>query len=434
VKPRGVVLILLLLLSTITYLDRVALTVAGTTIQKELGISVAHWGWVVSAFSVSYALFEIPSGALGDRIGQRAVLTRIVIWWSAFTALTGAAFNFWTLIGVRFLFGIGEAGAFPNGAAAIQRWFVVKDRARATSVLWAGSRLGGALTPLLILPIMQVLNWRAAMVLFGLIGAGWAIAWWTYFRDNPADKNVEPEYLAQLEKERGHQMHVSLPWSIALKSGNFWRILIMYFLYCLGSYFYLSWLAPYLEKGRGFEGMKNLFPVMAPFLVGLVGNLCGGAMSDWLNERYGLKIARRAVGGTGLIVSGMLMFACSQTPSNTMAVVCLALGYGAMDCMLPVSWAVCQDIGGRYSGAVGGAMNMAGQVGSFLLSFGFGYMVEYFGNYNTPLIPMSCALVVSGLLFYTIDPTQKLIPDSSPLVDDPLAGVAMSPIGNPVRS
>lgn len=406
---RFAVLVLLLFLSIITYLDRVAIAVAATAIQKDLNISVGDWGIVVSAFALAYALFEIPTGAMGDRIGPRRVLTRIVLWWSAFTALTGAMTNFWGLAITRFLFGVGEAGAFPNGAAAISRWFVGRERARATAVMWSGSRVGGALTPLLVGPIIAVLGWRESFFVFGLVGVVWAVIWYLYFRDDASERVSDTQYLEELRAAGTGRAHVPLPWHIALKKRNFWLILGMYHLYCLGSFFYVSWMPQYLEKGRGFEGTKNWLAVAAPFVVGIFGNLLGGTLSDWLNQRYGLKIARRSVGGIGLIVSGLLMLATSLTPSNIMAVVFLALGYGAMDCMLPVSWAVCQDVGRRYSGAVSGAMNMAGQLGSFILGLGFGKLVEFFGNYNTPLIPMAGALVLSGVVFFFIDPTEPLI-------------------------
>jgi MFS family permease len=411
VHPRFVVLLLIFFLSIVTYLDRVAIGVAGGSIQKELNISAERWGWVLGVFTITYALFEIPAGALGDRIGPRRVLTRIVIWWSAFTAVTGAVTAYWQLLVSRMLFGAGEAGAFPNGTASIARWFTGRERARATSIMWAGTRVGGALTPLLVGPIVLSMGWRAAFFIFGLVGCVWAAAWFWYFRDNPADRNVGAVYLAEL-KAAGVEAHAHqpLPWGQALRSANFWYILLMYHLYCVGSFFYISWMPTYLEKGRGFAILSGAgsYAVAAPFLVGLCGNLVGGALSDWLNLRFGLKIARRSVGGIGLIISGILMLMTALTADNWTAVTFLALGYGAMDCMLPVSWAVCQDVGRTYSGSVSGAMNMAGQAGSFLSTVGFGYLVKEFGSYNAPLFPMAACLVASGLIFFLIDPTKQI--------------------------
>jgi sugar phosphate permease len=408
-KHRHRVLLLLFTLSIITYLDRVCLSVAGPRMQADLGISPERWGWVVGAFTLSYALFEIPTGAMGDRIGARSVLTRIVVWWSVFTSLTGMVSNFFLMLGTRFLFGAGEAGAYPNASASISRWFPVTERARAHSVVWMASRVGGALSPLLVVPIQRAYGWRASFFAFGAVGLIWAFVWYRTYRDTPADvPDISAAELAEVPAAESHG-HTHLPWGAALRRWNLWKILLMYHTYCWGSYFYLSWLHTYLQRGRGFTEGEMAIVSTLPFVAGICGNLFGGWLSDRLTARHGLKIGRRVVGASGLAVSGVLMAAAALTPSRWTALVCLTIGYGAMDCMLPVSWAVCLDIGRAFAGSVGGTMNMAGQLGSFLSSVAFGYAVTYFGSYNAPLFPMAALLLVSAAFFARIDPTEQLI-------------------------
>src|SRR2546423_5492297 len=168
------VLALLFLLVVVMYLDRLCIAVAGPRMQRDLGISPSGWGWVIGAFTLSYALLEVPSGMLGDRIGPRKVLTRIVLWWSAFTALTGAVSSFQTLLLVRFLFGAGEAGAFPNSATVVGRWIPASERARAASVIWTATAAGGILTPLIVVPIQKKYGWQAWFFLFSSFGIVWA--------------------------------------------------------------------------------------------------------------------------------------------------------------------------------------------------------------------------------------------------------------------
>ncbi len=410
-KNRHWVLVLLFFLSVITYVDRVCISVAGPTMQQELGLTPTMWGWVVGAFTISYALFEIPTGAMGDRYGSRITLSRIVLWWSAFTALTGAVSNFFVLLATRFLFGIGEAGAYPNASSTISRWFPKAQRASASSVVWAASRFGGAISPLLVVPIMAAYGWRASFYIFGSIGIVWVAVWYLWFRDTPAEKaGTSPEEIAEIaaENDGDSGKHHKLPWGAALRNRNYWTILLMYHTYCWGSYFYLSWLHTFLVKGRGMsqEQMKSLSAL--PFIVGFFGNLCGGFLSDYLTRRFGVKIGRRTVGAAGLAISGGCMLATAYTPDPVNAVILLALGYGAMDCMLPVSWAVCLDVGKRYAGAVSGSMNMAGQLGSFGSSVLFGYLVDAFHSYDLPLKLFSVMLFVSAILFSQIDPTQEL--------------------------
>jgi len=410
-KQRHLVLGLLFMLSIITYIDRVCISVAGPRMQQELNISPEKWGWVVGAFTLSYALFEIPSGAMADKIGARAVLTRIVLWWSIFTSLTGAVSNFFLLLIVRFCFGAGEAGAYPGSASAVSRWFPAVERARATGVVWMASRMGGALSPLLVIPIQQMYGWRMSFYVFGVMGAIWCVVWYWWYRNHPSEKaGVTRQELAEIGGG-SPQAHVAMPWKQALAKANFWKILLMYHTYCWGSYFYLSWLHTYLQKGRGFTEDEMKIWSTLPFIFGMCGNLAGGVISDFLVKKKGLKFGRRIVGATGLALSGIFMLLTSQTDSKMLAVTFLAFGYGSMDCMLPVAWALCMDVGGKFAGAVSGSMNMAGQLGSFLTSIVFGYMVSATQDYNKPLLLMGAMLLVSAYLFSRIDPTQPLIKD-----------------------
>jgi sugar phosphate permease len=426
-RQRHIVLTLLFLLSIITYVDRVCISVAGPRMQNELGLGPEQWGWVVGAFTLSYALFEVPSGAMADRIGGRRVLTRIVGWWSLFTSLTGVVSNFWTLLAVRFAFGAGEAGAYPCSASAVSRWFTSAQRARAMATVWMASRLGGAISPLLVVPIQQSYGWRMSFYVFGVVGLVWCAVWYWWYRDRPELKSsVTPEEIREIGNP-ANEGHVALPWAQVFKQRNFWIILAMYHTYCWGSYFYLSWLHTFLVKGRGMnEGeMKNLS--WLPFVAGMIGNIFGGTISDRLVLRLGLKQGRRIVGCAGLAMSGVFMLTCALNPNGiawgplvldgkVSGIVLLSLGYFSMDCMLPVAWAVCQDVGRKYAGAVSGSMNMAGQLGSFMSSIAFGYLVGAWGDYNLPLIPFSASLMLSAFLFTRINPEQQLIPgDELPL-------------------
>nr|MBA2356219.1 MFS transporter [Acidobacteriota bacterium] len=223
------VLAMLFVLSMITYLDRVCIAVAGPEIQRDLGLSASQWGWVLGIFALSYALFEIPSGALGDRIGPRKVLMRIVLWWSAFTAATGLVSNYYVLLFTRFAFGAGEAGAYPNSSTSISAWFPVAERGRAHGAVWMGSRIGGAMTPLLVVPIVAVYGWRAAFYIFGAVGLFWAVAWYAWYRDRPADKpGVSADELSVIGTPVMTAVHTGLPWRAVLRSPNLWKIMVMY--------------------------------------------------------------------------------------------------------------------------------------------------------------------------------------------------------------
>jgi MFS transporter, ACS family, glucarate transporter len=407
---------MLFLLSIITYIDRVCISVAGPQMQKDLGMSPEQWGWVVGVFAISYALFEIPSGAMGDKIGPRKVLTRIVIWWSVFTTITGTVSNFFWLLVARFMFGAGEAGAYPNSSASISRWFPVVERGRAHGIVWMASRVGGAVSPLMVIPIQMAFGWRASFLTFGILGLIWAVFWYVWYRDTPAEKKaVTPEELREIEQGQASRgAKHSLPWGAVVRKANFWRILAMYHFYCWGSYFFLSWLHTFLAKGRGMTPAELRTWSPLPFVFAMCGTLAGGTFSDYLVKKIGLKWGRRAVGTTGLALSAVFMVLTHFATGKIASVVLLSCAYAASDFMLPVAWAVCLDVGRKYAGAVTGSMNMAGQLGSFLSSVSFGYLIQWFGTYNAPLFPMALMLLISAGLFLKIDPTEELVPEELP--------------------
>ena len=200
-------------LAAVTYLDRVCISDADVTkaIQAELRLSDTQMSFVFSAFTLAYALFEVPTGAWGDRVGPRRVLTRIVVWWSSFTMATATATNFGWLLLVRFLFGAGEAGAFPNVTRTFSRWFPVSERGMAQGIFFAGAHLGGGLTPIAVGFLLGWLPWRGLFVVFGMIGFVWALAWYRWFRDEPSEHpDVSPEELAHIEAGRATGQRHSL--------------------------------------------------------------------------------------------------------------------------------------------------------------------------------------------------------------------------------
>ena len=266
-RVRYRVLRMTVFLAIVTYLDRVCISIAAPFMMTDLGLSLTEMSLVFGAFTLAYSLFEIPSGWLGDRIGPRRVLTRIVLWWSAFTILTGAAQGFRSLVGIRFLFGAGEAGAFPNAVRSFATWFPARERGKANGVLFFGSRLGGALTAPLALLLIQRWGWRMSFVVFGLTGVVWALVWYRTYRDQPADHpDVDDAERAWIEQDAAvdggtdtatsHQVDRSAapptPWARILASPNLYAICTMYFAFGYGLYFYFTWLPTYLIRELGF--------------------------------------------------------------------------------------------------------------------------------------------------------------------------------------
>ena len=399
-KSRFGVLAFLFVLANLTYIDRICLSLAALPIQQEMGLTPDQWGWVLGAFALSYALFEIPSGAMGDRIGPRRVLTRIVLWWSAFTALTPATRSFLPLCLVRFLFGAGEAGAFPNSTATIARWFPGPERGRAQAFVFFGSRIGGALSPFLVIPLQQAFGWRATFLVFGSAGAVWAIAWYAWFHDSPADVSAQQPGSSVAPA----RAVTRLDWSGTLRQPRVWILFAMYHTYSWSGFFFQGWMYTYLAKARGYDLQDLLRLSWVPFLMAAVGSMLGGATSDALVKRLGLRWGRRLVGLIGLGASAGFLVASYFATGKISSIVLFGLAYASSDFMLPVAWAVCLDIGGEHVGAVSGMMNTAGQLGSFLTSIVFGSVVAAWGSYDLPLLGLAVIAAGSALLWLWIDP------------------------------
>jgi MFS family permease len=409
---------MLILLSVITYMDRICISVAGTEMQKELQIDDRQWGWVLGAFLLSYGLFEIPTGAWGDRFGQRRVLTRVVVWWSVFTILTGRATGFLTLWATRFLFGAGEAGAYPNAAGSIGRWFAVSERARAQGFVWGASRLGGAITPLLVVPMVGAVGWRWTFYIFGAIGLVWAAAWRIWYRDFPDQHTAVSEWeLQEIGQTSAASHHAQIPWKRLLSSPRMWLIIAMYGCYAWGPIFYMYWLPKYLQNGRGFSKDAMAKMMAAAFLLGTVGNLVGGWVSDHLTRTRGPRIGRNLVGAACLAASAVCLLATTVIRDKYAVAVVLGLGFGIIDGMLPCAWALCLDVGRNYAGAVSGAMNTAGQAGGFCCVVLYGYLIDWYGDYDLPMFVIAPLVFISSIFFYLINPATPLVPDEphSPL-------------------
>jgi MFS family permease len=323
-----------------------------------------------------------------------------------FTAFTGMAGGLMSLLAIRFMFGIGEAGSSPCSTGVISRWFEKTEVGKAQGYVWAASRMGGALTPFVVIPVMAWVGWRAAFYLLGAVGIVWAVVWYVWYRDRKRE-NVESEE-SKGATERGANVP-KLSWGSMFRNSQFWLICGMYFFYAFGSWFFFSWFPTFMELGRGFEKEELTYAVAVPFLMSMLGNIAGGHLTDKLSHRYGIKVGRKALGSTSLAVSAVCMFLAAFIPGKMAVFVFLSLCFGIFDLMLPSAWALCIDLGKEHAGTVSGAMNTAGNIGGFCCGILFGELVEQSGNYNLPLYLIAGMLLISALLFAFINPEKKII-------------------------
>jgi MFS family permease len=407
-------------LTAITYLDRICISAAAPFIMRDLSLTALEMSFVFSAFTLAYSLFEVPSGWLGDVRGPHRVLTRIVVWWSAFTMLTGLAQGLRSLLLIRFLFGAGEAGAFPNIARSLSRWFPVRERGRAQGVALLGSRVGGMLSVPLALLVINAWGWRVSFVIFGLVGMVWAVAWQAWYRDRPEDHpRMTASELAWIQQDLGAETHSAkaagppappsaVPWRALFLSRNLYAICLMYFAFGYGLYFYFTWLPTYLIQELGFSPLAGGALAALPFFLAGLADVGGGWLTDRLSHRFGLRAGRCYLGFVAFTTCGLLLFMSTLIDGAVAKAMLLALALASADFGLSAAWAVCLDIAPDHGGVMTGWMNTFGNLGGLFGPIVVGFAIDRWHSWTLPFYIAAGMYVVGALAWLAIDPTKTL--------------------------
>src|SRR3954470_23501562 len=389
-------------LAFVLYIDRICIGQAGTAMKAELALSNFQWGLVGVAFQIAYAIFEPTTGHWGDRYGSRRVLTRIVLWWSAFTALTGCVWRFSAeilpgivldgfllLLAIRFLFGAGEAGALPNAARVIAQWFPPGRRGPAQALISTSAQIGGATAPWVAAYFIQspYVGWRLSFVIFGSLGVVWAFFFARWFRDDPAThpavNDAERRYIAgdrppapPGEAAAGPGRH-GIPWRLVLGNPNIWLLGVINASTSFYSYMLFLWFPTYLKEGRGLDEVASGRVGSLPYLFGAMGVLLGGYLGDWLTARTGSRrLALGGMGSIGLSLAGALVASSVRADSPLVAVLLCSIGYFFSYVQLAAWWAAMGDIGGRHLGAIFGLGNMVGLSGGAISQLFLGQFAD----------------------------------------------------------
>ncbi len=416
-RARYVTVAFAMSLAVIQYLDRVGISQAAPAIQRDLHLSKVQMSWALSAFVFAYALFEIPGGRLGDRIGPRRVLMRIVLWWSFFTAAVGSTWNATSLIVTETLFGAGEAGCFPNLTRIFTTWLPKSERDRAQGLLWLAARWSGAFTPLAVAYLLDLMSWRRAFELFGLVGVVWAIAFFTWFRDDPrTHPSVNEAELALMPTHAETAHGGKMPWGQIFGSRSVVLLCLQYACLSYGWYFYVTWLPTYLREARHTGAKFGALLSSLPLLLGGIGSLTSAQIIPRLARRVGLRLARRTVALIGFAGASASIVGFLQIADPARAMLLLGLAGFFNDFVMPAAWAGCMDIGGRNSGTVSGSMNMLGNIGGALSPLAIGYILTYTNNNWTMTFYLSSAIyLLGGVCWLFIDAQTPLTEESGNL-------------------
>ena len=424
-RARLHVVALVCTLSMVLYLDRVVMGQAVVPIQEEFGLDNTSISYVLNAFVLAYGLFEIPTGRWGDRFGSRRIMGRIVLWWSAFTMLTAACTGLWSLLVVRFLFGAGEAGAYPNVARIIGRWFPPAERGRVQGLLLASAMAGSVLAPVLSGYLMTAFGWRSAFIVFGCLGIAWALWFLAWFRDDPAEHpGVNAAELALLRAGAAPgadgATHAPIPWAAAAANRTIWLLGLISLAGSFCTYMYMGWFPKYLQAGRGLTPIEAGWGSSLALSGSMLGCLAGGALADRIaRTRHPQRVRRMVFLATGVAAAILLLIGVACT-DNRIAIPVIGLSCFCTMLHIPTWWNCIREISGRHQGAVFGLLNMCGMPGAIISQYLFGAIADWRGRlghsghdqWGTAFGIYAAVLVVMGAAWLLVD-TSRTVDDAA---------------------
>ena len=432
-RTRWVILSLLLLISIITYIDRVNISVTARQMMPALGLTEIQMGQIFSAFVFGYALFQIPGGWLGDRWGPRRVLTLAVIWWSIFTALTAVAptFPLINMIGimgslmlVRFLIGIGESAALPNFNRAVANWHPPQERGLGIGITIGGIGIGSAITPPITAWIMVNYGWQTAFYAAGALGIIIALLWFWYATDHPQDHpHVNTEEAQLIGGGPSTSPSLQLPWKSILRTPTVWWIIVSYT--CLGyvAYIYMSWFYLYLVNVRGFDVLRGAVFASAPFIAMAIFCPLGGWVTDKLSQSGGVNWGRATVGASGMILAALFIVIGANVKLPALAIGMLSLGAGWLYFTVGAFWSSTTDLSKAHAGTLSGMMNTGANLGGTLSPTLTPWLAHEIG-WTGSLGAAACIAFLGGLCWVFIRPGDGLKTLPSPTDPEPIEASA----------
>lgn len=412
---RFLVLGFLCTVTMLLYLDRMCIGKAAPFIQDELRLTDRQMGFVHAAFMVAYGLFEVISGHWADRYGARRVLTRIVVWWSVFTALTGWASSFWMLLAVRFLFGAGEAGALPNVTRIIDQWFPIDERGKIRGIVNLPALLGGMIAPIATAFLMEWLGWRWAVHLYGALGLIWATAFYREFRDHPADHPaVNSAELTRIGTPLHDNHSVALPWRAILANRNVWAMSGVMICGASTMSVIFSWYPTYIERLYGVSNIESGWWNSGIMFAGACGCVIGGWSTDIANRRiHSLRWKQSLIGTCAFAIACLAMFAASGVDDYRLKSVLLAMVCLGVHAHAAAWWTANSNISGRHVSAIFGLMNSMGVLGGAACQIAFGYLPRI--QWPQAFFVSAIILAVGTVCWAFVDPRQTIA--TTPVID-----------------
>jgi ACS family glucarate transporter-like MFS transporter len=410
---RYLLAFLTFLLTVLLYVDRACISTAKTDICNDLNLSIKQFGWIMAVFTLGYALLQTPSGIMADRKGPRFVISLIVTIWSGLTALTGYAWNYISILVIRFLFGAGEAGAFPALSKVVYNWYPVKERGIIQGINFSGSRIGAAFAMPLVAWMITEIGWRHSFLVFGIIGIAFGIFWYFVFRDKPEESgfvgNAEKAHIIATRQQSSKNGDPGkLTMNKLFSSSNVWMAMAQYICSNFTFYFTLTWMFPFIKEKFAMNPVEAGMYASIPLFAGAAGNWFSGIIVDAIYRKGNMKLSRRLPSIIGFLLAAFGMVMVTLSDSSSSSIIFLALAVFGADMTLSPSWAFCIDIGKENAGVVSGTMNMAGNLGAFITIIAYPYLFSWTGS-NLPFFYICAGLSIFAIFMWSMMRPEKAI-------------------------
>jgi MFS family permease len=402
-SASNVVLLLLCLMYLITYVDRVNISTAGAGMKSELHLTNTELGFAFSAFAYPYLIFQIIGGWVSDRFGARKTLFVSGVIWAVATILTGLAGGLLSLFLFRVLLGFGEGATFPAATRAMQFWTRQQSRGFAQGITHSFARFGNAATPPLVATLMALFTWRGSFIVLGLVSMAWVLVWVWYFRDDPSDHpRITSAELAALPPP-GKGPRPPVPWEGL--AGRIWPVTFTYFCYGWALWLYLSWIPQFFLNNYKLDIKGSAIFASGVFLAGVVGDTCGGVLSDRILRSTGnVRLARLSIviiGFLGALVSLLPMLYVHDI--NTVAI-CLSAGFFFAELVIGPMWSIPMDIAPKHSGTASGMMNTGSALAAIISPPVAGYIIDATGQWELPFLVTIGLLALGALTAFAMHP------------------------------
>ncbi|HVV27917.1 MAG TPA: MFS transporter [Rhizomicrobium sp.] len=415
-RIRYLLIMLIFVVSAVVYIDRSNISIAGTYLAADYGISKIQLGWVFSAFLLGYAAFQIPAGWVVGKLGPRRTLTFGLIWWSVLSVATALvppkmAGALWVLIAVRFILGLGEAVAYPSSNQFIAAWFPTQERGKANGWVFGGVGMGSGLAPPLVAAIIYAFGWHEVFYVSAVLGLIMAAVWYKSARDTPAEHpRVSAEETAHIKAGQPIKMEGAMPpvpWLRIFTSTDVWGVALAYIAFCYVAFIFHTWFFIYLKDGRGLDLKSSALLGMLPFIAMTTCSLLGGVISDWLVKHKGQYVGRSLFGAGTLALAGIFLIIGSHAQDTTLAVLVLAGGAGVLYLGQATYWAVAADYGGPHTGVISGLVNMAGQIAGAVTASATPWFAAHYG-WETAFYVAAGICFVCLFTWFFVNPDRRL--------------------------